>query len=129
MKYLKYFEGAGPWKHRLNQTVAKFKANMNVMDFDEVADYVEKNCKQWIENPKIVLRFISSADEVCFSSKPVERFSRDDYNYYTLIIDNHPSWKEYPKRKNSFICTLRDQYPFGRENPGDFLVIMDLKNL
>jgi len=26
-------------------------------------------------------------------------------NYYTLLIDNLPSWKEYPKRSKSVICT------------------------
>jgi hypothetical protein len=27
------------------------------------------------------------------------------YNYYTLFIDNLPSWRQYPKRSESLICT------------------------
>lgn len=33
------------------------------------------------------------------------RKSANTYNYYTLFMDNHPSWKSYPKRSESFICT------------------------
>lgn len=32
------------------------------------------------------------------------RVSRNTTNEYTLLLDNLPSWKEYPKRSNSFIC-------------------------
>lgn len=33
------------------------------------------------------------------------RKSANTYNYYTLFMDNHPLWKSYPKRSESFICT------------------------
>jgi hypothetical protein len=34
-----------------------------------------------------------------------ERKSATTSNWYTLIIDNHPRYKEYPKRSQSLICT------------------------
>jgi hypothetical protein len=34
-----------------------------------------------------------------------ERKSKDTSNWYTLIIDNHPKYKNYPKRSKSLICT------------------------
>ena len=33
------------------------------------------------------------------------RRSRNTANYYTLINDNSPAWKEYPKRSKSIVCT------------------------
>lgn len=33
------------------------------------------------------------------------RVSKDISNYYTWWIDNHPSWKGWPKRSKSLICT------------------------
>jgi hypothetical protein len=32
------------------------------------------------------------------------RVSGNTANYYTLLIDNSPAWKEYPKRSKSIIC-------------------------
>jgi hypothetical protein len=37
------------------------------------------------------------------SGKP--RVSANTMNYYTLINDNSPYWKKYPKRSESLICT------------------------
>jgi len=33
------------------------------------------------------------------------RISRNTSNFYTLLIDNLPSWSKYPKRSKSIICT------------------------
>lgn len=32
-------------------------------------------------------------------------YTTSQLNYYTMLIDNLPSWKEYPKRTNSIICS------------------------
>lgn len=34
-----------------------------------------------------------------------ERKSQNTKNYYTLLFDNLPSWKDYPKRSRRLICT------------------------
>lgn len=38
-------------------------------------------------------------------SKGKTRTSANTKNYYTLIIDNSPMWKSYPKRSRSIICS------------------------
>jgi hypothetical protein len=38
------------------------------------------------------------------------RQSANTYNYYTLIMDNTPAWKNYPKRSRSLICTTDIDY-------------------
>jgi len=38
------------------------------------------------------------------------RRSKNTSNYYTLINDNSPAWKQYPKRSESIICTTNFSY-------------------
>lgn len=44
------------------------------------------------------------------TSSSAPRVSRNTSNYYTLWFDNHPDWKDYPKRSKSFICTNDEVY-------------------
>lgn len=41
------------------------------------------------------------------------RISRNTYNYYTLMMDNFQSWRKYPKRSKSIICTTDYRYADG----------------
>lgn len=47
--------------------------------------------------------------------KKFTRESRNTANLYTLVIDNHPKWKSYPKRSESIICSSSKQgaAPYG----------------
>ena len=38
--------------------------------------------------------------------KNYTRKTHDTFNYYTLILDNAPDWKDFPKRSKSLICSL-----------------------
>ena len=38
------------------------------------------------------------------------RVSANTDNYYTLVIDNSPEWKDYPKRSKSLICSTDRGY-------------------
>jgi len=49
-----------------------------------------------------------------------KRRSRNTSNYYTLIMDNSPSWKEYPKRSESVICSINASC--GKNSPHIFRV-------
>jgi len=54
-----------------------------------------------------IRRSFSTKYEKPFIQKPVERVSQDTGsvgNFYTLMIDNDPSFKGFPKRSKSFIC-------------------------
>jgi len=56
----------------------------------------------------IIYRGIPKKDEDFLSINPKQgnpRRSANTSNYYTLIIDNDPAWKEYPKRSQSIICS------------------------
>lgn len=72
---------------------------------DEAINYVTERCSEWLEYPTKINRRVHT-DTDHFRSKPVHRVSRDCVNYYTLIMDNSPEWKDYPKRSNSFICSM-----------------------
>ena len=94
---------------RKRNTTKRFKKAMKPMTLEESVDYVIENCSEWIENPVKITRSIDS-DEEYFYSVPVRRFSTDNSNDYTLLMDNLPAWKEYPKRRKSFICTLGESH-------------------
>jgi len=44
-------------------------------------------------------------DFLIISPSKFMRKSRNTFNYYTLLMDNLPQWREYPKRSKSIICT------------------------
>ena len=133
MKYLKTYDDwkfteVSPFTLKLNNTddmsidrkkstVERFSKSMKILTLDETVDYVIEHCKDFIDNPILVGRGINETKTKTkklndfgevdyFYSKPVKRFSRDDKNYYNLIIDNSIKWKNYPKRNKSFMCSL-----------------------
>lgn len=75
---------------------------------DEAAEYVVKNCSHSLKGTLIRRTTDSSwRDEARFTdpAKGQARISRNTSNYYTLIIDNSPKWKRFPKRGKSIIAT------------------------
>jgi hypothetical protein len=118
MKYLKYFENQVIDRdfiiNRKEKTANRFKKSMKMMSLsdDQTINYVIENCSEWIDNPVKITRSINSTKE-CFYSEPVRRFSTDNPNEYTLLMDNLPDWKLYPKRSKSFICTLGNSHMSG----------------
>jgi len=115
MKYLKtYIESQAKqrdWSTILNKRRSlisnRYIKASKRMNQDKAIDFILENCKEWVENPVDIRRGISMEYDF-FYSKPVTRLSRDCRNYYTLIMDNAPEWKDYPKRSKSFICSLGD---------------------
>jgi hypothetical protein len=85
---------------------------------DEVIDLIKKNCKQALNKYKkgiVIYRGVEMDVSYTFvdpkSGKP--RRSANTSNYYTLINDNSPLWKQYPKRSESLICTTNKFTPEG----------------
>jgi len=107
MKYLKKFElvQSIEWQQRRKETQERYKAAMTILKKEEAIDYIINHCSEWLENPVKIIRGIKS-EEKYFHSNPVKRFSRDNANYYTTLIDNAPSWKGYPKRGKAFSCSI-----------------------
>jgi len=75
---------------------------------DVALDLVRKNCKQMIKT-KFKTEFYRGIDGAIdfgvIDPSKFTRKSRNTTNYYTLMIDNLPSWKAYPKRSKSIICS------------------------
>jgi len=82
---------------------------------DQAFEIIYRKCDQaWqaYQNNKIFFRGLNKAGEYLFidpkSGKP--RKSANSDNYYTLLVDNSPLWKKYPKRSESIIGTSSYRY-------------------
>lgn len=90
----------------------KFKNYLNEgrskgVSHKEAYDLLTKNCMQsvrkWFDGHKIFRATESKNDFLFFDGGIEPRISRNTLNYYTLVINNHPSWKKFPKRE--LICS------------------------
>ena len=83
------------------------------LDLPKASAVFHKSCKEAYENPHRIVRGVSSAQRSDFlfvEPKKFTRVSRNTFNFYTLLMDNSPKWKEYPKRSQSIICSSYDNY-------------------
>lgn len=108
MKYLKQYElfTSVDMEARNKEMIGRFQKATVVMNEDESVDFVINHCSEWLKYPVGIERGIDNYLQHYFYSEPIERYSRDNANFYTLIIDNAPSWRGYPKRSKSFICSI-----------------------
>jgi len=86
----------------------KVKYNNNILNKHDAYNYIKKNCNDWINNPKTIYRVLEQQVSDFFISTPIQRKSKDNKNFYTLIIDNDPRFSNFPKRSKSFICSLNE---------------------
>jgi len=73
-------------------------------DFSKCAWMVSENAPFYRGDPDHVTDAYAWVD----SSKG-RRLSQNTSNYYTLIFDNHPDRKNFPKRSSSLICTTSER--------------------
>ena len=76
---------------------------------------LKTNCKQAVKSYNkgdVIYRGVSSTlDYLKVNPKYIiPRTSANTKNYYTLLNDNSPEWKDYPKRSESIICTTDINY-------------------
>jgi hypothetical protein len=95
------------------------------IDLQEAIKVIKKNCSDslWMFESKTPLwrgendlNSILGKDGVAIiDTTKSERKSQNTSNWYTLIIDNSPKYKNYPKRSKSLICTnkITTTGPFG----------------
>lgn len=81
----------------------------------EAIDFIRMNCSEIVnvykKNKVRLYRGISSSFHFRFGDSLIRsRKSRNTDNYYTIIMDNDPSWKIFPKRSESFICSTDFNY-------------------
>lgn len=76
---------------------------------EDAKELLLTKCSQALEQYKkghIIWRKVAKFQDrfgIVDPSKHRERYSANTYNYYTLIMNNHPMWKDYPKRE--IICS------------------------
>lgn len=89
-----------------NLMVRKYdEKRIKVLDKKEALRFLLKNCEKSLKSTPI-WRGRKGNENFCFVD-PREgelRKSANTLNYITLIMDNLPSWNEYPKRSHSLIC-------------------------
>jgi len=95
-------------KSTVKQSIEYSKV-MTDMSKDDTIQYVAEHCKEFINRPVLIYRECNAKVDF-FRSEPIQRTSRDNPNWYTLMIDNSNNWKEYPKRGKSFICSIGDEH-------------------
>ena len=70
---------------------------------EQAIDFVAKNCqdavKAWFKGYRIYRGVQNSYGKYGYIKPTTERYSANTLNFYTLIINNHPIWKQYPKRQ------------------------------
>lgn len=78
----------------------------------EAIEIFKNNCSKYLDYNKNgkefkILRTVKDFYENYYyvNPKEYERKSLNTYNYYTLIMNNDKTWKEFPKRK--LICRIR----------------------
>lgn len=79
------------------------------LDQREIPEFLHSNCSQALDQYKssgyCIYRGLrnESISLVTDPTKGTPRRSLNITNYYTLLIDNLPSWKAYPKRSRSIV--------------------------
>lgn len=53
-----------------------------------------------------------------------ERRSQNTSNFYTIILDNHPDRKNFPKRSKSFVATTDKSYAYGYTSSKEPFIII-----
>jgi len=79
---------------------------------EEAVEAIKNKCTDFIKNGSIVYRGVDDARDAALIVSPANfvRKSRNTSNFYTLLMDNLPAWKKYPKRSKSIICTTNRNY-------------------
>jgi len=91
---------------RLKQYITESRSKS--MRMDDAINAIKTHCKQSVKKYKQGIRIYRGIDvyEQFLFVDPLkyERVSANTSNYYTVINDNSPYWKKYPKRSRSIIC-------------------------
>lgn len=115
------------FKRFLNESEYINKYGYEHLKEDEFIDLAKKHCSEvFSHDTPFVARGIdmnlSGPEDIFGLSKPstIERRSANTSNEYNLLLSNLPSWKKYPRRNKSNICTTAGNLEYA----GNFGVIM-----
>jgi len=86
------------------------KPRSKVIPFAEAAQLALDYHSDALDGTTIYRRPWTDGDYIYTDPSKGTRVSANVPNYYTLIIDNHPAWKKFPKRGKSVICSTSREY-------------------
>lgn len=100
------------FKQYLQEASVGFEPAYNAGELTALVDIVRDNCKDsiWMikENKPIWRGSLDTSFEgagAVVDTTATQRRSQNTSNHYTVIFDNHPDRKDFPKRSRSFICS------------------------
>ena len=121
------------FKQFINEEAVKDEPKFSALDVDKAKNIIKNKCSDamWMfesDAPLIYRGFknLSSIHDVGImhvDTSATERRSENTSNYYTVIFDNTPSMKDYPKRSKSFICSASRAVATGFSNGGPTVII------
>ena len=80
--------------------------NYRLLDEDECIDLIKSSYDVAFNSRKHIYRGVNNdANYMYVNPKLVTRRSANTANYYTELLDSFESWKDYPKRSKSLICS------------------------
>lgn len=90
--------------------ISKKKYKKKELEIGKVADYLRKNCSQFLSNNLDTPLYRGTWSEYESGAVKIDtasgtRRSENTWNYYTLLMDNSPYFAEWPKRSKSLICS------------------------
>lgn len=94
------------------------------LELDETVKLIRAQCSDalWMfEKNRPIWRGEKSVHRFEFAvvdTSATKRVSQNTTNHYTLIFDNLRSWKTWPKRSRSFICSASQHYAAGYAGTG-----------
>ena len=84
---------------------------------DDAIDYINRYCSKFkygYENDTLPVLYRGLSNPTPYLQIDPRKGSRvassNNHNYTTLMIDNFKSWKKYPKRSKSVICSTDEWY-------------------
>ncbi len=80
------------------------------LEKDEAISLLKKNCHYDLKKFKLYRGSSPEDKTLLIEPAKYERSSANTENYYTILFDNLPEWKRYPKRSKSIICTTDTSY-------------------
>jgi hypothetical protein len=85
----------------------------NSISKEEFLSILHSNCKDWLSSPHALVRRKESESSKYSLIDPTEsvRRSINKQNHVTMLMDNLPSWEEFPKRSRSVIFSVNEKGP------------------
>lgn len=99
---------------RFLQFISEDAYRPSALDTDGFIKWCEENSSQFLKNKTTIFRGMDPGVALgTIDTNNFNRTSKNTYNFYTMWMDNHPSWKAYPKRSKSYICTTNSEIASG----------------